>query len=148
MKRTLQVPRAGHRGGQAMVEYVVCAAVVVLLTGMLALLLATVRESGGRAVDLVSSEYPSPQGHASMKLPIPTPKSRRGQTMVEYIIIVAIVAIGCLVVFGIFGDTIKKKVSGVVSSMDDEKGQLAQDEADKDSAELFKSLDESGKTSN
>ena len=83
-----------------------------------------------------------------MKLPIPTPKSRRGQTMVEYIIIVAIVAIGCLVVFGIFGDTIKKKVSGVVSSMDDEKGQLAQDEADKDSAELFKSLDESGKTSN
>ncbi len=41
-----------------MIEYVVCAAVIVMLTGLLALLLVTVRESGGRALDLVSSEYP------------------------------------------------------------------------------------------
>jgi hypothetical protein len=41
-----------------MIEYMICAAVVVMLTGLLALLLVTVRESGGRAVDLVASEYP------------------------------------------------------------------------------------------
>ena len=46
------------RSGQAMIEYMICAAVVIMLTGLLALLLVTVRESGGRAVDLVASEYP------------------------------------------------------------------------------------------
>lgn len=57
MKHIPHLHDAG-RHGQAMVEYIVCAAVIVLLTGMLALLLVTVRENGGRAVDLVSSEYP------------------------------------------------------------------------------------------
>ncbi len=47
-----------ERSGQAMIEYVVCAAVLVMLTGLLALLLVTVRESGGRVLDLVASEYP------------------------------------------------------------------------------------------
>ena len=79
-----------------------------------------------------------------MHLRIPTPKSRRGQTMVEYIIIVAVVAIGCLVIFGIFGDTIKKKVSGVVSSMDNEKGGEAQSEAGNESATMFKELKDTG----
>ena len=41
-----------------MIEYVICAAVIVMLTALLALLLVTIRESGGRAVDLVASEYP------------------------------------------------------------------------------------------
>ena len=47
-----------ERSGQAMIEYVICAAVLVMLTGLLALLLVTVRESGGRVLDLVASEYP------------------------------------------------------------------------------------------
>ena len=55
-QRIPAVPRA--RSGQAMIEYVICAAVVVMLTSLLALLLVTIRESGGRAVDLVASEYP------------------------------------------------------------------------------------------
>ncbi len=80
----------------------------------------------------------------AMHLRIRTPKSRRGQTMVEYIIIVAIIAIGGLVIFGIFGDTLKKKMSGVISSMDEEKGSEAQGEAGKESAELFKSMSDSG----
>ena len=59
MKRCFPSPgRGGGRSGQAMVEYVVCAAVVVMLTGLMALLLVTVRESGGRTLDLVASEYP------------------------------------------------------------------------------------------
>lgn len=59
MKRCFPSPgRLRDRSGQAMVEYVVCAAVVVMLTGLMALLLVTVRESGGRTLDLVASEYP------------------------------------------------------------------------------------------
>ncbi len=79
-----------------------------------------------------------------MHLRIRTPKSRRGQTMVEYIIIVAVIAIGGLVIFGIFGDTLKKKMSGVISTLDDEKGSEAQSEAGKNSADELKSMGEEG----
>ena len=74
-------------------------------------------------------------------------KSRDGQTMVEYIIIVAVIAIAALVVFGLFGDTIKKKMSGAVSSLDDDLGSQAQTEADTSSADFIKNLDADG-TSN
>ena len=53
-------------------------------------------------------------------------KSRQGQAMVEYIIIVVVVAVAALVVFGLFGDTIKKKMSGAVSSLDEDLGSQAQ----------------------
>ena len=79
-----------------------------------------------------------------MRLRIRPPKSRRGQTMVEYIIIVAVIAIGGLVLFGIFGDTLKKKMSGVISSLDNEKGSEAQDAAEEKSAEQLKSMDATG----
>jgi Flp pilus assembly pilin Flp len=79
-----------------------------------------------------------------MRLRIRPPKSRRGQTMVEYIIIVAVIAIGGLVLFGIFGDTLKKKMSGVISSLDEDKGSEAQSAADENSAEQLKSLDATG----
>jgi Flp pilus assembly pilin Flp len=73
--------------------------------------------------------------------------TRDGQTMVEYIIIVAVIAIAALVVFGLFGDTIKKKMSGAVSSLDDDLGSEAQTEADTSSADFIKNLDADG-TSN
>jgi Flp pilus assembly pilin Flp len=72
------------------------------------------------------------------------PTSRRGQTMVEYIIIVVVIAIAGLVLFGIFGDTLKKKMSGAVSALDDDKGGEAQAEAAKASADQLKDLDETG----
>lgn len=84
----------------------------------------------------------------AMHLRIRTPKSRRGQTMVEYIIIVAIIAIGGLVIFGIFGDTLKKKMSGVISTLDDQKGQEAQEEAEKSSTVLVKEMDVDGLDAN
>lgn len=74
-------------------------------------------------------------------------KSREGQTMVEYIIIVAVIAIAALVMFGLFGDTIKKKMSGAVSSLDEDLGSQAQTEADTSSADFIKNLDADG-TSN
>lgn len=80
----------------------------------------------------------------AMHLRIRTPKSRRGQTMVEYIIIVAIIAIGGLVIFGIFGDTLKKKMSGVISTLDEDKGSEAQTEAGKNSADQLKDMGDDG----
>ena len=45
-------------------------------------------------------------------------RRKEGQAMVEYIIIVAVVAIAALVVFGIFGDTIQEKLGGAVDALD------------------------------
>lgn len=45
-------------------------------------------------------------------------KRKEGQAMVEYIIIVAVVAIAALVVFGLFGDTIQEKLAGAASELD------------------------------
>ena len=44
-------------------------------------------------------------------------KKRAGQTIVEYILIVVLVAIASLVVLGLFSDTLRKKISGAISSM-------------------------------
>ncbi len=45
-------------------------------------------------------------------------KRKEGQAMVEYIIIVAVVAIAALVVFGLFGDVIQEKLGGAVDALD------------------------------
>ncbi len=78
-----------------------------------------------------------------MNLPI-RPRSRRGQTMVEYIIIVVVIAIAGLVLFGIFGDTLKKKMAGAVSALDDQKGSEAQAAAQTSSRDQLRNLDEAG----
>jgi Flp pilus assembly pilin Flp len=70
--------------------------------------------------------------------------SRRGQTMVEYIIIVVVIAIAGLVLFGIFGDTLKKKMSGAVSALDTQKGSEAQSAANVSSRQQLQDLDASG----
>ena len=67
-----------------------------------------------------------------------------GQTMVEYIIIVVVVAIAGLVLFGLFGDVLRKKMSGAVSSLDEDKGSEAQAAAQGSSAEWLKQMDETG----
>lgn len=69
---------------------------------------------------------------------------RQGQTMVEYIIIVVVIAISALVLFGIFGDTIRKKLSGAVSSLDDDMGSQAQSAAQSSSVEELRRLDYDG----
>lgn len=48
-----------------------------------------------------------------------TTQSRRkqGQTMVEYIIIVVIIAVAAIAIFGVFGDTIRQKLSGAVNEI-------------------------------
>jgi hypothetical protein len=49
--------RAGAEG-QAMIEFVIVAAMLVVMVSILALLLYTFKEYGGRVLDLIASEYP------------------------------------------------------------------------------------------
>ncbi len=57
-------------------------------------------------------------------------KRKEGQAMVEYIIIVAVVAIAAMVVFGLFGDRIKQKLGGAVDELDGgSEGQAAASES-------------------
>ena len=47
-------------------------------------------------------------------------KSKKGQTMVEYIIIVALIAISLIAVFMYFGRGVGKKVAGATEAISDE----------------------------
>ena len=44
-------------------------------------------------------------------------RSSRGQAILEYIIIIAIVAVAALTVLGLFGDRIRQLISGVTTSL-------------------------------
>ena len=66
---------------------------------------------------------------------------RSGQTMVEYIIIVVVIAIAALAVFGILGDTVKDKAGGAVTSLTEGKNaDAAKTEAGTSSIDKFKNL--------
>ena len=43
-------------------------------------------------------------------------KRKSGQAMTEYIIIVAVIALAALTVFGLFGDTIRAKMNGIIAA--------------------------------
>ncbi len=53
-------------------------------------------------------------------------KSKRGQTMVEYIIIVALIAISLIAVFMYFGRGVSEKVTGATKAISQEEGDKAQ----------------------
>lgn len=42
---------------------------------------------------------------------------KSGQAMVEYIIIVVVVAVAALLIFGVFGDTLRSKLGGAVNEL-------------------------------
>jgi len=74
-----------------------------------------------------------------------TPNRRSGQTMVEYIIIVVVIAIAALAVFGILGDTVTEKTSGAVSSLTStDNAGLAQEAAKTHAVDKLKSLEAEG----
>jgi Flp pilus assembly pilin Flp len=52
-------------------------------------------------------------------------KSKKGQTMVEYIIIVALIAISLIAVFTYFGKATAKKVAGATEAIDEPLGTKA-----------------------
>lgn len=57
-------------------------------------------------------------------------KSKKGQTMVEYIIIVALIAIALIGVFTYFSRAAGKKVAGAASALSAEEGDKAKDAAE------------------
>lgn len=69
---------------------------------------------------------------------------KNGQAMVEYIIIVVLVAIALLAVFGKFSKGVARKVSGATSAIDEDAGSEAQTLANEDPAEKIKTLDPDG----
>lgn len=74
-------------------------------------------------------------------------KRKEGQAMVEYLIIVAVIAIAAFVVFGLFGDVIREKMSGAISTLDKESGDAAQQNVQENkSGDFLKNLDAEGNT--
>jgi len=67
---------------------------------------------------------------------------RKGQTMVEYIIIVALIAISLIAVFTYLSRAIGKKAAGATEALSSQEGQDAKDKADGISADSIKKLGE------
>jgi hypothetical protein len=57
-KMAIYMPPADKRSGQAMIEYVIVAAMLMSTIAILAVFLYSFREFGGRVLNLVASEYP------------------------------------------------------------------------------------------
>ncbi|MFN2351862.1 MAG: hypothetical protein ABR497_07940 [Kiritimatiellia bacterium] len=51
-------------------------------------------------------------------------RSKAGQSMTEYIIIVAVIALAALAVFGLFGDRIRSMVGGAVVDLGGDSGEV------------------------
>ncbi len=71
-----------------------------------------------------------------------TKRNRKGQTMLEYIIIVALIAISLIAVFTYFGKATAKKVAGATEAISDEEGQNARTAAENISEDTIKKLGE------
>ena len=67
---------------------------------------------------------------------------RKGQTMVEYIIIVALIAVSLIAVFTYLSRAIGKKAAGATEALSSEEGQKAKTAADSISESTIKSLGE------
>ncbi len=61
--------------------------------------------------------------------------SRLGQGMVEYIIIVVVIALAAIAIVGVFGDTIRARFAGAVEQLGGDES--AADEATRTSSEDF-----------
>ena len=69
-------------------------------------------------------------------------KLRKGQTMVEYIIIVCLIAISLIAVFSYLSRAIGKKAAGAASALSEQEGDSAKSAADAISEESLKELGE------
>lgn len=67
---------------------------------------------------------------------------KKGQTMVEYIIIVGLIAISLIAVFSYLSKAIGKKAAGATEALSSEEGSNAKSEADSINAGKIKQLGE------
>lgn len=70
-------------------------------------------------------------------------RSRSGQAMTEYIIIVAIIALAALAVFGLFGDRIRAMLGGAIVELGGDESEVSA-ATETSSKDYLKSLDETG----
>lgn len=71
-------------------------------------------------------------------------RSRNGQTMVEYIIIVVLIAIALIGLVSLLGKGVGNKFAGATSAIDSDAGQEAQSEADNLGGNKLKDLKTDG----
>lgn len=67
---------------------------------------------------------------------------RRGQTMVEYIIITCLIAVSLIAVFTFLGRAIAKKTAGAASALSQEEGDKAKNAADQINQDTIRRLGE------
>lgn len=67
---------------------------------------------------------------------------RKGQTMVEYIIIVCLIAVSLIAVFSYLSRAIAKKTAGATEALSAQEGSKAKAEADKIGTDSIKNLGE------
>ena len=72
---------------------------------------------------------------------------RGGQTMIEYIIIVVLIAITLLVLFGKLSKATGKKVAGATAALDEDVGGEVAGADDAEPADAIRTLDASGNIS-
>ena len=70
---------------------------------------------------------------------------RKGQTMVEYIIIVGLIAISLIAVFGYLSKAIGKKAAGATDALSSEEGSSAKAAAEAISEDSVRNLGEGGR---
>ncbi len=68
-------------------------------------------------------------------------RRRRGQTIVEYVLIVCIVVVASVGILSLFSDTVREKIAGVVKTFDPDAN--VDDELDP-SKEVMQELDKEG----
>ena len=71
-------------------------------------------------------------------------RNRKGQAIVEYIIIVVVVAVAALGIMGAFSDTIKSKMVGVINVFGGVDGDAPEDVELGDSAGTLEDLQQDG----
>jgi len=71
-----------------------------------------------------------------------TRKSKKGQTMVEYIIIVTLIAISLIAVFTYFGRATGKKVAGAAAALSNEEGDKAKNAVESIDENTIKNIGE------
>ena len=67
-------------------------------------------------------------------------RRRRGQTIVEYVLIISIVVVASVGILSIFSDTMRKKIAGIVKTFDPS----ADADVSQSSREIMEELDENG----